>query len=251
MDSLLFYMRDKYFLSNNIILWFEKIIPERFRNSISSKVEIKDKKLFWFLNFKKPFKKIADKFRPKKNVVTMDIGAYHVLGALKIAEYLNSTRTKITVEVEPINYKILCKNLNKNGFDIIKRFNYAISDHSYENGFFYFDNESSGNSLRSDVLENLDISNLKKLPAKFISGDSLLSKLEINKRGYLNITINGSDPEDLEGLRPTIQNSNYIRLTMSGWYFRDGERLDKTLERFLKELNFSNIYLGKKGRVLS
>ena len=203
-------------------------------------------------DFKKPFKKeIADKFRPKKNDIIMDIGAYHGFGTLKIAEYLKSTGSIIAVEVDPINYKLLCKNIIKNGFDIIKPFNYAISDHSSENGFFYFDNEPSGNSLRSDVLKNLDISNLKKLPAKLISGDSLLSKLEINKLDHLNITINGGEPEALEGLRSTIENSNDIRITMPGWYFRDGERLDKTLKRSLKELKFSNIYLSKKGRVLA
>ena len=245
-------MVDKYFLSNSIILGLENIILERICNSISSKVEIKDKKLFWFLNFKKPFKKeIADKFRPKKNDFTTDIGAYHLLGSLKNAEYLNSIGSIIDFEVDTKNYKILCKNINKNGFEIIKRFNYAISENSCENGFFYFNNKFSGNSLRSDVLKNLDLSNLKKLPAKLISVDSLLSKLEINKLNQLNFTFNGGEPEAIECLRSTIQNSKDIRLTMSRWYFRDSERLDKALERSLKELNFSNIYLGKKGRVLA
>ncbi len=203
-------------------------------------------------SFKNKLKnEIAAKFRPNKNDIVMDIGAYHGFGTLKIAEYLDSTGLIIAVEVDPINYKILCKNIRKNGFDNVKTFNYAISDYSSENGYFYFDNQPSGNSLRSDVLTNLDIKNIKKLPAKIITGDFLLSTLNINSINHLNITINGGEPEALEGLTKTIKNSENIRVTMPGWYVREGEKLDKNLERSLKKMNFSNIHLGKKGRVLA
>ena len=203
-------------------------------------------------NFSNSLKEeIVTIFRPKKGDTVMDIGAYHGFGTLRIAEHLKFNGKIIAVEVDPINYKLLCKNIKKNGFDIIKPFNYAISNYDSEDGYFYFDNEPSGNSLRSDVLKNLDLKNLKKLPAKIISGDSLLSKLQINSLNYLNITINGGEPEALKGLELTIKNSENIRITMPGWYFRDGERLDKNLERLLKKLYFSNIYLGKKGRVIA
>lgn len=204
------------------------------------------------LDIKKKLKKrIACEFRPNKNDIVMDIGAYHGFGTLKIAEYLDSKGLIIAVEVDPINYKILNKNIQKNGFKNIKTFNFAISDYSSENGYFYFDNQPSGNSLRSDVLTNLNLKNLKKLPAKIISGDSLLSSLEISSINYLNITINGGEPEALEGLEKTINNSDNIRVTMPGWYFRDGERLDNKLRIILENMNFPNIYSGKKGRVIA
>ena len=45
-------MEDKYFLSNNITLWLEKIIKERISNDIFLNKEIRDNNLFWALNLK-------------------------------------------------------------------------------------------------------------------------------------------------------------------------------------------------------
>lgn len=146
--------------------------------------------------------------------------------------------------------KILKKNIIKNDLTQIKYVNVGVSNFNSK-GTFFWDGEPSGNSLNRQVLEDLNVKVLKQIQIPIQTGDKILADFNLEKIDYLSITINGGEPEAVLGLRNTIERSNNIKVTMPGWYFRDGSRLDSVLIKILKDMNFSNIHNGKKGRVIA
>lgn len=78
-----------------------------------------------------------------------------------------------------------------------------------------------------------------------------MSELGIMEINHLNITINVGEPEALQGLKGTFERSCNVRVTLPGWYYRDGERLDKLVCSILREFGFQHVLSGRLGRVVA
>lgn len=217
----------------------------------SSKYELNRDPLNDFdLNLKEK-QELAQLFRPKEGETIVDIGAFHGFGTMRMAEYVGSSGKIVACEADPVSLKILEKNFKENGFSNITVVPKAVSNYSKLGGKFFYDGLPSGNSLRDDVLIDHGIDDLTEIDVDIDCGDNVLRQLGIEKIDHLSVTINGGEPEALLGLSEIINNSEHMRITAPGWYYRDGERLDAILQRVLCELNFKKIKTGKLGRVIA
>ena len=194
---------------------------------------------------------ITKRFHPQKGDVIFDIGACHGVGTLKLAQYIGKTGRVIAIEANPISAKIIRKNITANNMDNITLLEMAVSNYTKADGVFFVDGVATGNSLRSDVLEGLGIHDLSEMQTAIDTGDNILKSLNIDKIQYLNVTVNGGEPEVILGLEETIKRSDRLAVTMPGWYYRDGERLDRLLASQLTDLGFENVKTGDLGRVIA
>ena len=194
---------------------------------------------------------ITERFHPQKGDVIFDIGACHGFGTLKLAQYIGKTGRVIAIEANPISAKIIRKNIAANNMDNITLLEMAVSNYTKADGVFFVDGVATGNSLRSDVLEGLGIHDLSEMQTAIDTGDNILKSLNIDKIQYLNVTVNGGEPEVILGLEETIKRSDRLAVTMPGWYYRDGERLDRLLASQLTDLGFENVKTGDLGRVIA
>jgi FkbM family methyltransferase len=194
---------------------------------------------------------VANEFKVNPGEVVVDVGAFHGYGTMRLAEKVGPEGFVIAFEVDSESLGILHKNIKANKLSNVKVLNIALSDHSEEEGHFYCDKLPTGNSLRGDVLVDLGLKNLNTTTIKIDTGDHVLSELGILEINHLNITVNGGEPEALQGLKGTLARSHNVRVTLPGWYYRDGARLDKLVCSILREFGFQNVLSGRLGRVVA
>ena len=194
---------------------------------------------------------IRDRFHPQEGDVIFDIGACHGFGTLKLAQYVGNTGRVIAIEANPISAEIIRKNIAANNINNVTLLEMAVSNYTKSDGVFFVDGVATGNSLRSDVLEGLGIDDLSEMQTAIDTGDNILKNLGIDKIHYLNVTVNGGEPEVIMGLKETIKRSDRLAVTMPGWYYRDGERLDRLLASQLTEHGFETVKTGKLGRIIA
>jgi FkbM family methyltransferase len=194
---------------------------------------------------------VASAFQLHPGEVIVDIGAFHGFGTLRMAEYIGATGRIVAFEANPDSRDILKLNISENGLENTIIIPKAASNYTKSAEKFHIDGVPTGNSLRSDVLRNLGMDNIIEIKVDVDSGDNVLKSLGISEVNHISITVNGGEPEALEGLRNTIGSSKNIRISMPGWYVRDDKRLDKILRPQLESLGFRNIKTGKLGRVIA
>ncbi|MCW8905853.1 MAG: FkbM family methyltransferase [Sedimenticola sp.] len=196
-------------------------------------------------------KKIASKFNLRQGDVVVDIGAFHGFGTMRMADYIGENGKIVAFEANPVSLDLLKRNIVENRLANVIVVPKAASNYTKEASKFYYDGVPTGNSLRGDVLENLGINSIVEIKVDVDTPDNVLSQIGIDKVNHVSITVNGGEPEALEGMANTIKASDNLRITMPGWYYRDGERLDVILERKLVQMGLSNVIKGKLGRVLA
>ncbi len=195
--------------------------------------------------------KIASKFNLSQGDVVVDIGAFHGFGTMRMADYIGAEGKIIAFEANPVSLELLKRNVSENHLLNVVVVPKAASNYTKEGSNFYYDGVPTGNSLRGDVLENLGIDGIVEIEVDVDTPDNVLEHMGIDKVNHVSITVNGGEPEALDGMKKTIDASDNFRITMPGWYFRDGERLDEILERKLIQMGFNNVIKGNLGRVLA
>ena len=194
---------------------------------------------------------LAEIFKPMPGDTVVDIGVLHGFGTMRLRDYIGKDGKIYAFEANPISLKILKKNIKKNDLNNIIIIPKGVSNYNRKNVSFFTDSEPSGNSLQKKVLIDLNVKNIQKIQVDVVKGDTFLKKHGIKQINYLSITVNGGEPEVLLGLKKTIENSKNIKITMPGWYYRDGKKLSKMLVKILDSFNFTNLKEGKKGRVIA
>jgi FkbM family methyltransferase len=195
--------------------------------------------------------RIAEVFKPDTGDVILDIGACHGFGTLRLAEHIGEKGQIFAFEPNPLSAEILRRNVEANSLKNIKVLELAVSNQSKKSGVLFYDGVATGNSLRGDVLENLGIQGIEQIAVDICTGDEVMAEFGVSEINFLSITVNGGEPEVLEGLSRTIAASPSLVVTTPGWYYRDGERLDKKLVGQLKEMGFAHVYSGTLGRVIA
>lgn len=193
--------------------------------------------------------KIRNIFQIKEDNTIIDIGAFLGYGTLKLSEYLNKKGKIYAFETDPNVTKILEMNINCNNLKNIVLIKKAVSNENIKGKFY-----SGGytvNSLKYDTLSDATGSyKFKEYDVEIVKGDDELKKYNVDKVDYINITINGGEPEAIDGLKNIINNSNNLRLTTPGWYYRGQTKLADIIVPKLEDLNMTAIK-GKLGRVLA
>lgn len=194
-------------------------------------------------------RKIANIFSLKDGFTCLDVGAYTGYGTIKIASRIGSSGRVFAFETDKNALKILRLNVKMNNIDNVTIVPKAASNFNGQSTFF--SHEGTINSLFFNVLKkNSSIKSARQSQVDVIKIDDFLSDLNIKSVNYVNITVNGAEPEVIEGMSNTLRLSPCVSLTTPGWYVRDGEKIWKTIVPCLKKLGFKT-FKGKLGRVLA
>ena len=193
-------------------------------------------------------KQIASLFRPQPGSTFVDIGAYHGFGTMRVAQHLGKKGLVVAVEADSDTYDILEKNIKTNGFHentcLIKQ---AVSDICHQATFYKAN--GTANSLHEDTLLAHGYK-AKRLNLQTITIDGILERINAKYCDFLNITINGYEPEAVNGAHQTIINSPSIKITLAGWYKRNGVRICDLIEPKLTSMGL-HVIKGQLGRLLA
>lgn len=192
---------------------------------------------------------IAERFKVGKGNTILDIGAYTGFGTLKLAERTGETGRVYAFESFPESLSLLRKNVASNGFKNVIIVPKAVSNFSGK-GICYTGGHTANSLTEKTLSREVDNSNFSNLEVDVIRIDDELSDLDIETVDYINITVNGAEPEVIEGMERVLQKSVNLRLTTPGWYYRGSTKLHKIIVPQLETAGL-NVVRGKLGRVLA
>ena len=177
-------------------------------------------------------------FRKKNNGFYVDIGCYH------------PTKGSLTYFLYKKGWRGLNVDLSKISIDLFKlarpkdyNIHAAVTDFDGETHFF-----ENGMINQQNTLEN-NGANLKKIKIIAFKLQTLLEKLNINYVDFLNIDVEGSDYEVLEGFNLAKYKPQLVCIEMLNISSEDRNKNKKTLDylntngyNFIKELGPNGIF---------
>ncbi len=190
---------------------------------------------------------IADRFKIRNGDVILDIGAFTGFGTLKLAERAGKTGKVFAFESFPESLALLRKNIDKNGIKNVTIVPKAVSNFSGK-GIFYTGGHTANSLKKKTLSKEVEDSNFNNLEVDVVKIDVELPN--VNSVDYINITVNGAEPEVIEGMQGVLEKSKNLRLTTPGWYYREGVKLYKIIVPQLESAGL-NVISGKLGRVLA
>lgn len=191
---------------------------------------------------------VAERFRPISGETIFDIGAYHGFGTLRLAEMVGPSGKVVAFESDPTVLPVLERNLEANKSLPIQLDKRAVGQ-STGTATFY-SREGTINSLRSDVLDNLGYTTGKEHSVETISVDDILDSIDAQRLDMINLTINGGEVEAIRGMSRILGSGLPLRITLAGWYQRDGHRICDILAPEISRYGFE-VRTGRLGRLLA
>ena len=187
---------------------------------------------------------LKKKFTPKPGESFLDIGAYIGFGAIRMTSELGNNSMIIAVEADPTAQRILRKNLVENNIT-----NISVAAKAIWNEVGLRQYKLSGNQANT-LVEGILQSPVKEITVEADSIDNLLQAHELESIDIVSITLNGAEVEALQGMEKTLAGSSSMRMSIAGWYKRDGKRVCDIIRPILKEAGFETA-VGKRGGVLA
>jgi len=192
---------------------------------------------------------IAKQFCPRPNDVFLDVGAFMGYGTIRIADYMQGEGKIIAVEADPDIAEILRLNIKANKMDCVTVVETAVSD--VQEVVTFYKTKNTVNSLNDVVLEKLGHSDFKKISIKTQRVDDILKINNIDRVNKINITINGGEMKALESMRPLLETTSDMTITLAGWYTsEDGLKICDVVKKPLEAMGFV-VLIGELGRVLA
>lgn len=102
------------------------------------------------------------------------------------------------------------------------------------------------NSLVQDIIKETE-TNTVQVETDTI--DNILDDLGVTDVSLVSLTINGAELEAIEGMSKTLETCS-PRLSIAGWYLRDGHPIWERAVSLLKEKGYETVR-GNKGRVFA
>ena len=185
-------------------------------------------------------KKIKKIYSLKPGESLLDIGAYMGYGTVRLSKELGASSKIIAVEADPDALWLLQHNLNHNRIENVTVVTKAISNKKGE--AIFFKTKRQANSLIQDV-----VGLTTKVPVETTTVDEILGGDCVDA---ISITINGAEVEAIEGMSDTLERCKHLRLSIAGWYKRDGIRICDIISPIFHKAGF-NVEVGRKGGVLA
>jgi FkbM family methyltransferase len=186
---------------------------------------------------------LVNKFAPRPGESFLDVGSYIGYGTIRMSEYLGPEAKIIAVEPDPDNFSLLRRNISVNG-----RHNVTIIPKAIWNGEGKLELHRGGRQATS--LVDSVVSSSSTVRVQTTAVDLLLSDLGLSSVDIASITINGAEVEAIEGMINTLETSGRIRLTIAGWYKRDGQRICDILLPVLRAAGLK-VVVGRDGGILA
>jgi len=188
---------------------------------------------------------LCRRFTPQFGESFLDIGAYMGYGTLRVRQFLGKEAPIIAIEAHPGNTSLLRRNIEANGATNISIVPRAVWK---ERTMLRMSTKGrQANTLLDGIVSDSDVHEVK-VEADTVS--NILEEHGMRELGLISITINGAEPEAVKSLKPFLANSRSPRLSLAGWYLRDGKRICELVEPILREAGLRTL-VSPLGRVLA
>lgn len=184
---------------------------------------------------------LRQRFTIRSDDTVIDAGAFLGLGALRLSELIGPGGKVVSFEPNPVNQQIFLENVANNGCSNIHLIKAACWK---ESGFLKLQCEThQRNSLVDGVVDPEGGS--VEVPTRSI--DDVVDEMALDGVDVISLTINGAELEGLEGGLKTVERFR-PRLTIAGWYHRDGKRVDELISPVLRRIGY-DFLIGPVGRI--
>jgi len=182
-------------------------------------------------------------FSVRKGETFLDVGAYMGFGDVRMSREIGPEGRIIAVEADEEARFLLELNVKTNNLANVTVVPAAVSDH--EGYQTFYKTERQANSLISDVV-NSD----KSYTVKTLTIDDILNNNSLPSANRISLTINGAEVEAVDGMKATVENSDFLRISAAGWYKRNGQRISDILAPKLRAYGL-DVVIGRAGGILA
>jgi FkbM family methyltransferase len=186
---------------------------------------------------------LAKIFDIKKGETFLDVGAYIGFGVVRMAREIGSQGNILAVESDPVAFELLKKNIEVNGISNVSLIQKAVGDRTGRQ--LLFKTERQANSIIPDMVASED-----GVEVDVTTIDDILRTHNIDSLDRLSLTINGAEIEAISGMKNTLDSSRSLRMSIAGWYKRNGLRIGDVISPTLKKHDFQ-VAIGQDGGVIA
>jgi FkbM family methyltransferase len=144
-------------------------------------------------------KKIVEVIKLNEGDVVLDLGAHIGWYTLMMSRMVGDKGTVVSVEPNPINYAILCRNIKDNRLENVSAYQVALSD---KNG--YAEMSMSKNPTAHSLAYSTP-NQTKTEKVKTMRLDTLMKQLDIGNIDFAKIDVEGAELKVLEGAPNTLK----------------------------------------------
>jgi FkbM family methyltransferase len=181
-------------------------------------------------------------FKPGRDDVVIDCGAFLGFGALRIARDARAGRV-FAIEASGDCHALLLRNLEANRAENVTPLHRgvwnAITELNLETTF------AQGNSLVSEVVND----GMRQEAVKTVTIDSVVAEFRLSRVDMLSLTLNGAEVEALAGAGDTLAKLR-PRIRAAGWYARGGKRIADLIRPVLESAGY-DVFVGPRNNVLA
>jgi FkbM family methyltransferase len=189
-------------------------------------------------------KLLVTAFRPMQGESFLDIGSYLGFGLIRMSEELGEGARLIAVEADPENFRLLSLNVARNNLRNVALYNRAIwetSDHEILLG--------RADRTSSTVVAGI-LNSTSQIPVTTITVDEIVATENLPGIDRISVTVNGAEVETIKGAAQTLRNSRNPRISLAGWFKRDGVRICDIVAPLLRSSRL-NVAVGSRGSVFA
>jgi FkbM family methyltransferase len=182
-------------------------------------------------------------FELKKGGTFIDGGTYMGYGVVRMADETAGELLTFAVEADPAAQWYLEKNVEANNLTNVVIIRKAISNSTGSSQFFQ--TERQANSLIPSVVHSR-----KNIPIPTVTIDEIVREAGLNSVDRISLTINGAELEAVQGMKNVVEASKQIRISLAGWYKREGHRIADLVEPILCSYGLQ-VAIGRLGSVFA
>lgn len=186
---------------------------------------------------------IQQRFKPREGDQVADLGAYIGMGAVRMAREVGKQGRIVALEADPTNFGILKANVEANDLgSVITPVHGAIWKSEGEVVTF-----QKGGEQRNSVVDGM-IDALETVDVPTATLDGLVREHGLDGLSRVSCTVNGAEVEAFDGMKATLAGCPELRMSLAGWYRRDGKRIADILSPKLREAGMQ-VRIGRRGGV--
>lgn len=178
-----------------------------------------------------------------ENDVCLDIGANLGYYALMMSKLVGKNGNVHAFEPVPINYEILCKNVELNNYSNIACYDVAMGSSSGYFNFLLHDKSNCGKMLEGSIRKNKDAT--KVIKVNTITVDSFVEQYNIQNINFIRMDIEGYEYEVFKGMHKTLSLPNLKMLVEFHWPGGKEYSYYSQFMELLKQLYAQNFIIAK------
>ena len=188
--------------------------------------------------------KLKEFYMPRPGEVFLDVGSYMGFGTVRMSQAMGPSGTVVAVEADPNILWLLEHNIRSNGLTNVTVIPKAAWNQD-GGKLTLFMGKRQANSLVAEVIDASGAADVET-----ITVDSILEGATGGRVDRASFTINGAEVEAVEGMAETFRRQKHMRLSLTGFYERGGQRVADIIARRLRAAGFE-VAVGRRGFLLA